>query len=445
MVEYVPIQDLTKEIDAISKGQGSHHVQRIGGVLRALEGANLAWRLRVKPEMVGIHPHNRDGQGCNARDVHGLLVDLLKIGFDPNIPRAVAVEVPSHMQAEVMKFNKALSENADAAYPLAPCGPIRYASLGASHLNQALCLVSAGMQLALPDEGLTNALKALCPGGALSLDLVRRHDGLLGKAVHEGLEWLVISYKVMEDFPSFGRCVQEYLNAPNQFARREGELQLCRRIQRAVEAHGGAVSFATIRDEILRSKPAGSASAPFLFAFVVKFASNLLQETESYVKGHASAEKLLGPEFWDAVSTENRKTGQPFVLVRHAMVRLAYTSEKVCNPSDVRKMLGAHERTGALEALLKEVRELSLKGLGCIPIEVLTWEKLAIAWSLDKKYESVQEFKSLQGLIQACIDVVHDRRGVKLSSKWEEFKHVDAASSSASKQDRETLRTGFEH
>ena len=108
-------------------------------------------------------------------------------------------------------------------------------------------------------------------------------------------------------------------------------------------------------------------------------------------------------------------------------------------------MLGAHERTGALEALLKEVRELSLKGLGCIPIEVLTWEKLAIAWSLDKKYESVQEFKSLQGLIQACIDVVHDRRGVKLSSKWEEFKHVDAASSSASKQDRETLRTGFEH
>ena len=124
----------------------------------------------------------------------------------------------------------------------------------------------------------------------------------------------MISCKVMEDFSSFGRCVQEYLNAPNQFARREGELQLCRRIQRAVEAHGGAVSFATIRDEILRSKPAGSASAPFLFAFVVKFASNLLQETESYVKGHASAEKLLGPEFWDGVSG-NRKTGQPFVLV----------------------------------------------------------------------------------------------------------------------------------
>ena len=75
------------QIDAIiSESASSSHghgiVSQCASIFKVLKDSKLAYSSRLQPDLVGVHPANRDGYGINAPDVHTLLSDVMDVGLD---------------------------------------------------------------------------------------------------------------------------------------------------------------------------------------------------------------------------------------------------------------------------------------------------------------------------------------------------------------------------
>ena len=88
---------LIAQIDhLVEKYEQGHNLVKIGQqILELLRSEGHVQRLTLPPKCVGVHPANRDGMGISARDCHGLLDDIIAIGFVSNRVHAVATEVCS--------------------------------------------------------------------------------------------------------------------------------------------------------------------------------------------------------------------------------------------------------------------------------------------------------------------------------------------------------------
>ena len=109
----------------------------IDKILALLKKSGLAWSQKLLPHQVGCHPRNRDGLGISTSEVHGLITDIVQVGFSPEEVRCICFETdPS--KTEVVDFNRRLHQESAGKLASLNTELIRYASVAGSHLNAGL-------------------------------------------------------------------------------------------------------------------------------------------------------------------------------------------------------------------------------------------------------------------------------------------------------------------
>lgn len=406
----------------------------------------------MHPSFVHIHDQNRDGYGAAGLDVHALLGDVLSVGWDWSCPNPIACELSPADVARVERFNLDLvraSEGGECALAPVEAGSVKFASLSASHTNAMLRLLAAGC----PYKG--TCADQVTVSGMLSMESLMKHDPQFHDAATLGLSWTVISQTVMNAYPGLASLIQEAANTGGQIQRKEGELQMARRLfnlWKSLKAGSqGQTDFSTIRSRILRSKPHCSASVPYIYQFLLKFGGGedcrVLLETEEYVKAKGGSQRVLGPLFWDHVS-QDTKNGAPLLRLRHACLRLAYVEEKALTAADPKRLVGmaAHPNTQKAEDLMQEVRTLvaSIKLEDAFFWEVQKWEMDAVKVLLDKK----GKFRSLEHAVSAAVVRIHeDLGGPLISEKWMAFRpegHEEVSGTSKLSLSQLVLRLHFQ-
>ncbi|CAE7321442.1 unnamed protein product, partial [Symbiodinium microadriaticum] len=306
----------------LKRAQEGTLVQSVNALHDFLLGQKLAWNLKLSPELVGVHPENRDGLGISASHVQELITNIASIGFSTAESRAVCLEVPADSRGDMCReFNRRLS--AEANEKLAPVNPtmLKYASIVGSHANQAArCFV----------HGVCHEDPKVTIEGRLSME------------------------KLAMVFPEYVALAQSAGNAAGQIASGEGELQLARKVNQAIEGFltrtgKDTVSYADTAPGILRSKPPSGSSLPGIFTFVLRYgggagSDSFLAKTEKHIRAHGTASRSQGPEFWSALSTEIKGSSNQRVLWRHMLLKLAFCGpEKILNLGDIKRGLAGKD------------------------------------------------------------------------------------------------------
>ena len=236
----------------LAKAKGGTLVQSVNGLHDFLLKQKLAWRLKLSCEFVGVHPENRDGLGISASHVADLISNISSIGFSTAETRAICVEIPEDSRGNACRdFNRRLAEEAKGKLAPVEAYLVKYASIVGSHSNQA----SRAFVYGIPHDD-----EKVCIEGRLSLEKLALLDPAWCSSIREGLEWMVVSYQVCEAFPEYVGLAQSAGNAAGQIASGEGELQLARKVNQAIQEFMNrtgkdTVAYSDVAPGILRSKP----------------------------------------------------------------------------------------------------------------------------------------------------------------------------------------------
>ena len=251
--------ELKAEIMALlekAKG-GEKLVSMIDKILALLKKRGLAWSQKLLPHQVGCHPRNRDGLGISTSEVHGLITDIVQVGFSPEEVRCICFETdPS--ETEVVNFNRRLHKESAGKLASLNTELIRYASVAGSHLNAGLNCWIHGVMHDNP----------ACTGqdGKLSLAKLSEMDKAYHAACTEGLPWLVVSSQIPHEFPELPHLLQSSMNVASHLSRSESELQLLRKIWAAVVAQMGqgktVITWNDVKTAVLISKPTLATRSP---------------------------------------------------------------------------------------------------------------------------------------------------------------------------------------
>ena len=357
--------ELEKKIQALlDEAQGGTLVRSMESLYGLLVDSKLMYRQRIPSTFVGVHPLNRDGCGVSTRHIADLTRDLLQLGWSASQFQGICVEVPPVDSAAVLTFNQNLVEQ--SLGKLAPVSPetMKFATLAGSHTNQVLrCFLN----------GTLSDVSEVCTEGRLDMMKLQAKDGAFHDACLNGVTWRVVSRQVVERFPAFCKLAQSAANASGHIAREETELQLCRKIFRVLETKAAAgksdCTFQDVKEEVLRSRPRNSGTVPWLFAFTARFSGgsqgHFLDETDQFVRAHGYASRSLGPEVYEALSADLRGAEQR-VLVRHMLLRFAYTSQdnRALSVSDVKRALAPSmaAKVKEMESAYLRVKDLAEQG-----------------------------------------------------------------------------------
>ena len=394
--------DVTSKVEKLlAAATGGSLVRSMEQVYGLLAEQGLLYEQKVQSSFIGVHPSNRDGCGVSAKHVQELLADLVHLGWSPKEFRGLCVEVSEKERDRVYSWNQELAENSQGQLPpFQSATQLKFATLAGSHTNQVLrCFLAK-----TPSD-----FAKLAEGGRLSLSALQASDSGFYEACMEGACWRIVSQVIPEHFPSFCQLAQAAANASGHVAREESELQLCRKIHTevAVQMSKGksAVSYADIKEAVLRTKPRSASTVPALFRFTLRFSggqhAHMLEDTEKFVRAHGYNSRMLGPEIYEALSAEV-KGRDPGAVIRHMVLHFGYGAEdaRALTVSDVKKVLtpAMASKREAVTKLLEDCRALcsahavqaaiSLKFLGFLQMNL-------VAVLLDKKkykkHENIQK------------------------------------------------------
>lgn len=346
-------------------------VQGVRKVLDFLQAEGLVYSQRIHCSAIGVHNMNRDGLGVSWADSHRLVSEISQLGFVPEECKPVCVELKSD-DTVVRSFNHQLQEEAGGKLgDPSSTAWIRFASLSCSHTNFAMRIVSENVEHSDPDVTM---------GGRLTVDRLSAKDPGFAKAVREGLDWTVVSARVIDRFPELCGLIQGAGNASGQIARQEYDVQMIRKIHNMVKGKD-VVSWEDIKQYILRTKPPNGSAAPRMFAFVVRFQGPLgewLAETEAYCR---SSSRQIPAAVYESLGQE-RKAVEQYPRLRHALLKALLTgpADKALTLQDVKKLLHgkmidkaqmAEALIGEVAALLRPVAsELKLKVMGDFSVKL---------------------------------------------------------------------------
>ena len=157
----------------------------------------------IRPDLVGIHPSNRDGGGVRWAHVHELGANVVKLGFMWDECNT-AVRVEDDEQGSVAAFTQQFL--AAAAPQLVAAGAnVQYGSLACSHLNQFLRCAAAEV----PSQE-----AALGDGHRVSLVKICNGDSNIKLAIELGLKWYVVKARAVKLYPELSGLIQQARNAP---------------------------------------------------------------------------------------------------------------------------------------------------------------------------------------------------------------------------------------
>ena len=179
---------------------------RCGRILEVLTSAGVAYKQKLQPKQLLIHPQNRSGQMVSVADVHSKGAAMSQIGFSlSKLGESVCFELPlHHMEKEkVVNANKSLSELSDNMVSK-PLGSERFASVSTSHTTAFLKAVEQSCKTC-EDE--------LSVNGFLSMETMLLKGDDLKEMITEGWEWVCISCEVEKAFPNLPAFLQQALNS----------------------------------------------------------------------------------------------------------------------------------------------------------------------------------------------------------------------------------------
>ena len=112
-----------------------------------------------------------------------------------------------------------------------------------------------------------------------------------------------------------------------------------------------------VKKQVLQTKPRCHEATPYMFTFLKNFGhEGLMEGIDKRIKGHTSTNKSLGKDFFVQLSAQSKDWKQPFLHLRHALLSLAYTTDKNVHPMDVKKLLGkelVHRSAKAQDLMMK--------------------------------------------------------------------------------------------
>ena len=379
-----PLDDQIKSI--IEAGEGGNVVSACKQVLSLLKEHKVSYEARLSPNLVGVHPENRDGVGVLPSQVHTLLSDIVDLGFCEDVITAVCTEsTPADR-----KFNVELMQGSGGSLPcFGGEEMVKYCSLGASHTNQALRLVLG--QVAHTDDRLTI-------NGVLNYEKVLLQDRGLARACSDGLKWLVLPHQVLAKHEKLASLIQCGLNASGQIIRAESELQVLRRIHacwlvESARCQNTRVEFSTVQAKIGRSKPPCSAYLHLMFNFLLKRCggrnAELLSVTDRFVALQMIEPKVLGGELFDTLASDVRGCVNQYNLVRHALFKFACVNG--LQSRDAKRVL-ADKQAQSLEDIIAQFTQM-VTTVSSPSFDVINmvgqFEMAAIASILGKRSESI--------------------------------------------------------
>ena len=210
--------DLTELLDSVQGMQDSKLVSIVDEALERLVKDSLAWRVRLPPKLVGVHPKNRGGWGVSGGNVHKLGSKVVEIGWSPSATEhAVCVEDFDNTCAA---FTEKLVKESDGLLA-ANEADVQFGSLSCSHTNQFLVCANAGVKTEFENIAVNGYMSKAKLG----------QDPKLMDALTGGLTWLVISARAVVAYPQLPDLIQAARNATGAVHAKEDSLQLLQKVQ----------------------------------------------------------------------------------------------------------------------------------------------------------------------------------------------------------------------
>ena len=196
-----------------------------------LQFYGLARTKKCALDVIGFHPWNRSNTGCDPTEAHRKLDNVARSGASlMEMARAVAISRPPSPkgQAYELKNIEAAAQNSMLA-PVQP-GSIEVFALACNHTCQGFRAAKAGVPSDNP---------MISRNGKLSVKLITENDPIAEQIFSQGVDFLVIDWRVEEAFPNLVRLIIEADNVPNAISKRDNCSALLNK------CHNAAVAVST--------------------------------------------------------------------------------------------------------------------------------------------------------------------------------------------------------
>ena len=308
-------------------------VSIVDSIIDKLQKSNLAYRMAIPPQMVGIHPVNRDGYGLSEPEVHALGSEIVATGWSwQACSHAVCIEDDATGKIAAFSMN---TKNRTSGLGHAAEGQIRYGSLACTRTNQFLCCIIDSV----PCEH-----ENLVRDGRVDTHGLCMKDSQLAKAVEQGLDWMVLKSKVEELYPSLPDLIQTARNGPGQSQRMESEMQILLRIQRSAESmsaqSGGAADWQLLQKGILKRKVPEPDDIPDMIKYVQRWgggdAGSFIAELNAFHQVFVPSGRVISGATFKAIAELRVGPGELFPIFATALVKTQATcpqnkvNNKVC-------------------------------------------------------------------------------------------------------------------
>ena len=276
---------------------------------------------------VGSDLSNRQGLGVNVNEVYGLGSDLHKIGWNDGVPDPCCItDKPG--STDLIDFNKRLVAASEGRLPAVDEARMQYFAMSCNHTVWFLKCVGAEMPCVSPGVSIN---------GHLSTALIDEGDPLFAKRVREGMTWMVLNWRVRENYPEIVELIIHCKNAPGEINRRTSVFETLLQIWDLSKKHmdaDGYPDWTKVQRLVSRGNPPlSTAAVPDLIDYVVncsggKSAPYLLELTDLWSQCQLSKlTRHIPNKLWSGLVNGGQQNLDPMVRLKNMFVMTTLTAQ----------------------------------------------------------------------------------------------------------------------
>ena len=343
----------------------SRLVSVVDEVLAKLEASKLAWRVKLPPRLVGVHPDNRGGFGVSGSEVHRLGSDIVGMGWS-HAATAHAVCVEDSADHKTATFTTSLAQSSPGLGVVDP-EEIKYGSLSCSHTNQFLVAALCNVQ---------SDYDSITVAGRIDKSKLSR-DTKLKEALEEGIMWLVLSNSATSLYPNLCELVQAARNSTGAIHHKENSVQILVKVQNLAvnmsKATGGTVDWNSVLRTVVQRSHASPEEAEPVLKFVQKYGGgdhgSFVKDFEAFYKMHVPAGRIVPASTFESLASLKLSAKElcPFFMTAVLKAQAACPKDKVsrnkvCNfisSSEISSLAGPRKSSMLdAEKVLQECRTI---------------------------------------------------------------------------------------
>lgn len=268
------------ERDCLGRGAGLRHplIRGMSSGLCAQAAALIAkyavynenGRPRLQPDTIAVDPCNRDGIFATPDDIQDLGAAILGVGFSDQMTRGICVQLRPCDKPIVVAYNREKTQ-VSQHFPKVDENLVEYSAIAGNTLNLFLRSVRQGVHVMQNKPG----LDAVSDDGRLSVDLLRKVDGVFASAASTGVMWLVLSSRIRDEEPGGLQIIQAAENVFGSIQRLTSEAQIMLRF--SVLSRGqmfkDQLGLVSLQNKLANQAPHLCEHIPGLCKFALKMGS----------------------------------------------------------------------------------------------------------------------------------------------------------------------------